>query len=70
MMTFNRNDPSTWPDMKPTIIAHDVARSHDRSTAVVGGLSYYQPSTTVALSVLCGLCGLRPDVRVARWTMR
>ena len=25
---------------------------------------------TVALSVLCGLCGLRPDVRVARWTMR
>ena len=43
MMTFNRNDPSTWPDMKPTIIAHDVARSHDRSTAVVGGLSYYQP---------------------------
>jgi hypothetical protein len=21
------------------------------------------PSTTVALSVLCGLCGLRPDVR-------
>jgi hypothetical protein len=43
MMTFNRNDPSTWPDMKPVIIAHDVARSHDRSTAVVGGLSYYQP---------------------------
>src|SRR5664279_3743305 len=29
-----------------------------------------RPSTTVALSVLCGLCGLRPDVRVARWTMR
>jgi branched-chain amino acid transport system substrate-binding protein len=27
-------------------------------------------NTTVALSVLCGLCGLRPDVRVARWTMR
>jgi hypothetical protein len=27
-------------------------------------------STTVAFSVLCGLCGLRPDVRVARWTMR
>jgi CDP-paratose 2-epimerase len=25
---------------------------------------------TVALSVLCGLCRLRPDVRVARWTMR
>jgi hypothetical protein len=43
MITFNRDDPSTWPDMKPIIIAHDVARSRDRSTAVVGGLSYYQP---------------------------
>ena len=43
MMTFTRDDPSTWPDIKPIIIAHDVARSHDRSTAVVGGLSYYQP---------------------------
>ena len=43
MTTFNRNDPSTWPDMKPIIIAHDVARSHDRSTAVVGGLSHFQP---------------------------
>ena len=43
MITFNRDDPSTWPDMKPIIIAHDVARSHDRSTAVVGGLAYYQP---------------------------
>jgi hypothetical protein len=27
MMTINRNDPSTWPDMKPIIIAHDVARN-------------------------------------------
>ena len=43
MTTLDRNDPSTWPDMKPIIIAHDVARSRDRSTAVVGGLSYYQP---------------------------
>ncbi len=43
MMKFNRNDPSTWPDIKPIIIAHDVARSHDRSTAVVGGLSHHQP---------------------------
>ena len=43
MTHFNRNDPSTWPDMKPIIIAHDVARSHDRSTAVVGGLAHYQP---------------------------
>jgi hypothetical protein len=43
-MTFNRDDPSTWPAMRPTIIAHDVARSRDRSTAVVGGLSYFQPT--------------------------
>ena len=43
MITFNRDDPSTWPDMKPIIIAHDVVRARDRSTAVVGGLSYYQP---------------------------
>jgi len=33
MITFTRDDPSTWPDMKPIIIAHDVARSHDRSWA-------------------------------------
>src|SRR5450759_5382897 len=44
MMTFNRDAPSTWPVMKPTIIAHDVGRSRDRSTAVVGGLSYFQPT--------------------------
>jgi hypothetical protein len=43
MTTFDRNDPSTWPDFKPVIIAHDVARSRDRSTAVVGGPSHYQP---------------------------
>ncbi len=30
------DDPRTWP-MKVRIIAHDVARSHDRSTAVIGG---------------------------------
>jgi hypothetical protein len=43
MKNVNWDDPSTWPDMKPVIIAHDVARSHDRSTAVVGGPSYYMP---------------------------
>ncbi len=43
MIAVNRDDPSTWLDIKPIIIAHDVARSRDRSTAVVGGLSYYQP---------------------------
>jgi len=36
-MTFNQNDPNTWPCFKPLIIAHDVGRSRDRSTAVIGG---------------------------------
>ena len=36
-MTIHRDDPSTWPGFKPLIIAHDVGRSRDRSTAVVGG---------------------------------
>jgi hypothetical protein len=35
-MTFNPDDPTTWP-IKLPIIAHDVGRSNDRSTAVVGG---------------------------------
>ena len=35
-MTFNPDDPTTWP-MKIRLIAHDVGRSNDRSTAVVGG---------------------------------
>jgi len=26
-MTFNRDDPNTWPCFKPLIIAHDVGRS-------------------------------------------
>ena len=33
-MTFNRDDPNTWPCFNPLIIAHDVGRSDDRSTAV------------------------------------
>src|SRR5690349_17333859 len=36
-MIYNPNDVPSWPVFKPLIIAHDVARSHDRSTAVVGG---------------------------------
>jgi hypothetical protein len=36
-MIFNRDDPNTWPCFRPLIIAHDVARSRDRSTAVIGG---------------------------------
>ena len=38
-MTYNPEDPNTWPTFKPLIIAHDVGRSRDRSTAVVGGNS-------------------------------
>jgi hypothetical protein len=36
-MSFSRDDPQTWPCFRPLIIAHDVGRSRDRSTAVVGG---------------------------------
>ncbi len=35
------HDVSTWPDFRPLFIAHDVGRSRDRSTAVVGGNSPY-----------------------------
>jgi hypothetical protein len=42
-MTFNRDDPNTWPCFKPLIIAHDVGRSRDRSTAVIGGNSPVAP---------------------------
>ena len=38
-MTFNPDDPNTWPGFNPHIIAHDVARRRDRSTAVIGGTS-------------------------------
>jgi hypothetical protein len=43
-MIFNRDDPNTWPVFRPPIIAHDVGRSRDRSTAVVGGLGPFEPS--------------------------
>lgn len=36
-MSYNPDDVNTWPIFKPLIIAHDVGRSRDRSTAVVGG---------------------------------
>lgn len=42
-MAFDLNNPKTWPGYKPTIIAHDVARSRDRSTAVVGGIGPFSP---------------------------
>lgn len=35
--TYDPMDVTTWPYFKPTIIAHDVGRSRDRSTAVIGG---------------------------------
>jgi hypothetical protein len=40
-MNYNLNDVNSWPGFKPLIIAHDVGRSRDRSTAVVGGNSPY-----------------------------
>ena len=43
-MSFNREDPTTWRVFRPCIIAHDVGRSHDRSTAVVGGLGPFEPT--------------------------
>lgn len=50
-MIFHPDDPQTWPQFDPLIIAHDVGRSRDRSTAVVGGLSYFKPR-------LVGICEL------------
>jgi hypothetical protein len=40
-MTYNPDDVASWPGFSPLIIAHDVGRSRDRSTAVVGGNSPY-----------------------------
>jgi hypothetical protein len=40
-MSYNIDDVNSWPAFKPLIIAHDVGRSHDRSTAIVGGNSPY-----------------------------
>jgi hypothetical protein len=42
-MIFNREDPNTWPAFRPLMIAHDVGRSRDRSTAVIGGNSPCEP---------------------------
>jgi hypothetical protein len=40
---YNPNDVTTWQYFKPTLIAHDVGRSRDRSTAVIGGNSPVTP---------------------------
>jgi hypothetical protein len=42
-MTFTRDNPKTWFRFNPLIIAHDVGRSRDRSTAVVGGNCPIEP---------------------------
>ena len=38
-MIYVPDDVNSWPVFKPLIIAHDVGRTRDRSTAVVGGNS-------------------------------
>jgi hypothetical protein len=43
-MRFNPDDLKTWDCFRPLIIAHDVGRSHDRSTAVIGGLPAFNPN--------------------------
>ena len=43
-MRFNRDDPKTWGSFRPLIIVHDVGRSRDRSTAVIGGLAPFDPN--------------------------
>ena len=40
---YNPNDVTTWGYFRPTIIAHDVGYSRDRSTAVIGGNSPVTP---------------------------
>jgi hypothetical protein len=35
-MSLIPSDPTTWP-LKIKLIGHDVGRSNDRSTAVIGG---------------------------------
>ncbi len=46
------DQPETWPIYYPLIIAHDVGRTRDRSTAVVGGGSPFQ-------SLVLGILDLR-----------
>src|SRR5262249_8818959 len=42
-MSFNPDDFKTWDCFRPLIIAHDVGRSRDRSTAVIGGIPAHRP---------------------------
>ena len=43
-MMFNPDDLRTWGCCRPLIIAHDVGRSRDHSTAVVGGPAPFDPN--------------------------
>jgi hypothetical protein len=43
-MRLNPHDFKTWDCFKTLIIAHDVGRSRDRSTAVIGGLPAFNPN--------------------------
>lgn len=45
-MVPDPNRPETWRSFHPQLIAHDVARSPDFSTAVVGGRSPFQDEVT------------------------
>jgi hypothetical protein len=44
-MMIHPDLPQSWSRFHPLIIAHDVARSRDYSTAVIGGGSPYDPRT-------------------------
>ena len=47
-MTTVLHDVTNWPAFKPLIIAHDVGRSRDRSTAVVGATA--PPATSLGIA--------------------
>ena len=51
-MNIHPDKPDTWPILCPLYIAHDVGRSRDRSTAVIGGNSPLQ-------SIVTGIIDLR-----------
>ena len=51
---YVHDDPRTWPRFNPLMIAHDVGRSRDRSTAVIGGNSPIAPRRLG----ICELCEL------------
>lgn len=42
-MICDPHHPETWFRFRPLFIAHDVARSRDHSTAVVGGIGPFEP---------------------------